>query len=138
MTTESYSNDVDRRYPPIAWLTTGALVAIIIGGILIAAYAPRKAPLGVAVAMLVIGAALLATGWLLLSRQKVFSWTTFRNVLKWALLAYFIQSGMIEFAFIRNHARGATLMTVTLMLVVFALAVPSTIAFTVARYATPD
>lgn len=138
MTAESYSNDVDRRYPPIAWLTTGALVAIIIGGIFIAAYAPRKAPMGVAVTMLVIGAALLITGWLLLSRQKVFSWTTFRNVIKWALLAYAIQGGMIEFAFIRNHARGATLITVTLMLVVFATAVPSTIAFTVARYATPD
>ena len=138
MTAEGYSNDVDRPYPPIAWLTTGALVSIVTGGILIASYAPRRAPLGAAVALLVVGAALLATGWILLSRQRVFSWTTFRNVLKWALLAYVIEAGMIEFAFVRNHARGSTLLTVTLMLVVFATAVPSTIAFTVARYATPD
>lgn len=138
MTAEGYSNDVDRPYPPIAWLTTGALVSIVTGGILIASYAPRRAPLGAAVALLVVGAALLATGWIQLSRQRVFSWTTFRNVLKWALLAYVIEAGMIEFAFVRNHARGSTLLTVTLMLVVFATAVPSTIAFTVARYATPD
>ena len=138
MTAEGYSNDVDRPYPPIAWLTTGALVSIVTGGILIASYAPRRAPLGAAVALLVVGAALLATGWILLSRQRVFSWTTFRNVLKWALLAYVIEAGMIEFAFVRNHARGSTLLTVSLMLVVFATAVPSTIAFTVARYATPD
>lgn len=138
MSAEGYSNEVDRRYPPVAWLTTGALVAIVTGGILVAAYAPRKAPMGAAVALLVVGAALLATGWVLLSRERVFSWTTFRNVLKWALLAYVIEAGMIEFAFVRNHARGSTLLTVTLMLVVFATAVPSTIAFTVARYATPD
>lgn len=138
MTSETYSNEVDRKYPPIAWLTTGALLSIVIGGIVIAAFAPRKAPMGVAVTMLVVGGALLVTGWLLLSRQRVFSWTTFRNVVKWALLAYVVEAGMIEFAFVRNHARGSTLTTVTLMLIVFATAVPTTIAFTVARYATPD
>ena len=41
---------------------------------------------------------------------------------------------MIEFAFVRNHTRGATLGVVTGMLVVFALDVPFLIATTVARY----
>jgi hypothetical protein len=41
---------------------------------------------------------------------------------------------MIEFAFVRNHTRGAPLAVVTGMLVVFALDVPFLIATTVARY----
>jgi hypothetical protein len=132
------SNDVDRRYPPIAWLSTGALGAIVTGGILLASYAPRVAPLSVATALLIVGAVLLVSGYVLLSRVKVFSWTTFRNVLKWALLAYVIEAGMIEFAFVRGHTRGSSLVIVTAMLVIFAASVPTTIAFTVARYAEPD
>jgi len=33
------SNSVDRPYPPVAWLSTGALCLVIIGGILMASYA---------------------------------------------------------------------------------------------------
>ncbi len=33
VTVPAASNDVDRRYPPIAWLSTGALLAIVSGGI---------------------------------------------------------------------------------------------------------
>ena len=47
---------------------------------------------------------------------------------------------MIEFAFLENHVSGGTLVVLTLSLVVFAIEVPSLIAFTVARYApsSPD
>ena len=61
-------------------------------------------------------------------------WSTFVRVGRWALLAYIIAAGMIEFAFVRNHTRGAPLAVVTGMLVVFALDVPFIIATTVARY----
>jgi hypothetical protein len=132
------SNDVDRTYPPIAWMSTAALVAIVSGGILLASYAPRKAPLAVATVLAVAGVVLLASAYVALSRVKVFSWTTFRNVLKWALLAYVIEAGMIEFAFVRGGTRGSSLLIVTVMLLVFGTAVPTTIAFTVARYAQPD
>jgi hypothetical protein len=54
------------------------------------------------------------------------------------LLAYVITSAMIELAFVRDHTRGSSLVIVTLMLVVFALSVPTTIAFTTARFADPD
>lgn len=137
-TAPASSNDVDRTYPPIAWMSTGALASIIVGGILMASYAPRVAPLAAAVALLVVGVALLVGAYVALSRVKVFSWTTFRNVLKWALLAYIIEAGVIEFAFVRNHTRGNSLLIVSLMLVIFASSVPTTIAFTVARYAEPD
>lgn len=132
------SNDVDRIYPPIAWMSTGAMLAIVSGGILMASYAPRKAPLAIATVLAVAGIVLLACAYVALSRVTVFSWTTFRNVLKWALLAYVIEAGMIEFAFVRGHTRGSSLVIVTAMLVIFATSVPTTIAFTVARYAQPD
>ena len=42
---------------------------------------------------------------------------------------------MIAFAFIRNHTPAGPLTVALLSLVVFALSVPTTIAFTVARFA---
>jgi hypothetical protein len=138
LTTPMASNDVDRVYPPIAWMTTGALCFIIVGGIVMASYAPHVAPLAVSWTLMALGVALVVSAYVALSRIKVFSWTTFRNVLKWALLAYAIEAGVIEFAFIHLHTRGRPLLIVSVMLLVFATSVPTTIAFTVARYAQPD
>ena len=58
-------------------------------------------------------------------------------VFRWALLAYVISAGMIGFAFVKDHVRGAPLAVVFVMLVIFALDVPLIIAFTVARYSSP-
>ena len=130
--------DADRPYPPIGWLSTSALACVVVGGIILASYAPRVAPLPLATALLCVAAVLLAAAGTLLARLHAFSWKTFVNVFKWALLAYAITSGMIEFAFVRDHTRGASLVLVSLMLVIFALSVPTTIAFTVARFADLD
>jgi hypothetical protein len=124
--------------PPVAWVTTTALGLVVVGGILLASYAPRVAPLGAATALLVAAGALLVVAAVLLARLRDFAWRTFATVFKWALLAYVVTSAMIEFAFVHDHTRGASLTLVTLMLVVFALSVPTTIAFTTARYADPD
>lgn len=136
--TTTSSNEVDRPYPPIAWLSVGALASIIVGGIVMASYAPRVAPLAISWTLMALGVALVISAYVALSRVKVFSWTTFRNVLKWALLAYVIEAGVIEFAFVHMHTRGKPLIIVSVMLVIFATSVPTTIAFTVARYAQPD
>jgi ABC-type iron transport system FetAB permease component len=122
----------------VGWLSTGALGLVVVGGILLASYAPRVAPLGFATALLCVAVVLLAVAGALLARIKDFAWATFATVFKWALLAYAITSGMIEFAFVHDHTRGSSLVLVTLMLVVFALSVPTTIAFTVARFADPQ
>lgn len=135
--TPATANSVDRPFPPVAWLSTTALGCVIIGGILMASYAPRPAPLGVPIALLSAGLVLLLAAGVVLARLKGFAWTTFATVFKWALLAYVITAGMIEFAFVRDHTRGSPLVVVTLMLVVFAVSVPTTIGFTVARYAEP-
>jgi hypothetical protein len=137
-TPASYSNEVDRPFPPIAWLSSAALGLVIVGGILMASYAPRRAPLGIAEGLLVGGLVLLGAAAALLYRLRDFAWRTFTTVFKWALLAYAITAGMIEFAFVRDQTRGTSLVVVTLMLVVFALSVPLTIGFTVARFAQPD
>ena len=134
MSLRPHDNMVDRPFPPVGWLSTMALGCVVVGGILLASYAPRPAPLGAAVTLLVVGASLLLGAGILLSRLKDFAWTTFFKVFKWELLAYVVVSGMIELAFVRDHVRGSSLVIVTLMLVVFALSVPTTAAFTVARY----
>ena len=123
------------RVPPVGWLTSGALACVVVGGILLASYAPRVAPLALATVLLCAAAVLMVAAGTLLIRIKDFAWSTFVLVFKWALLAYLITAGMIEFAFAHDHTRGTSLVIVTLMLVIFALSVPTTIAFTVARYA---
>lgn len=130
--------DADRAFPPIGWFSTGALGLVVVGGILLASYAPRAAPLALATTLLCIAIVMLLVAAVQLSRLKVFAWGTFTTVFKWALLAYAITAGMIEFAFVHDHTRGSSLVVVSLMLVVFALSVPTTIAFTVARFAEPS
>lgn len=53
---------------------------------------------------------------------------------RWALLAYVVIAGILVFVFVYDHTRGSTLAVLILTLVVFALDVPTIMAFTVARY----
>ncbi len=128
---------ISRRFPPVAELATVSLALIIVGGILMASYAPRRPPLGVPVTLAVAGGALLAASGYLASRLRPFAWQRFFLVFRWALLAYAISAAMIGFAFVKDHIRGAPLAVVLVMLLIYALDVPLIIAFTVARYVTP-
>jgi len=132
------ANRVGRRYPPVAQIAVGSLASVVIGGIVMASYVPRRPPLGLPVALLVTSSVLLIASVIMLTRIGDFAWRTFFLVARWALLAYVISAGMIEFAFVRNHTPGAPLVVVTMMLVIFAVDVPLIIAYTVARYATPE
>ncbi|MFI5040329.1 MAG: hypothetical protein ACHQNA_00540 [Acidimicrobiales bacterium] len=127
---------VARRFPPIAELATACLALVVIGGIVMASYIPRRPPLAVPVLLLAASAVLLVIAVVMLARLRDFAWGTFFLVGRWALLAYVISAGMIEFAFVRDHTRGATLTIVTSMLVIFAVDIPLIIAFTVARYSS--
>jgi hypothetical protein len=84
-----------------------------------------------------VGAVLLVAALGLLTQLKNFAWPTFMKVFKWELLAYIVVAGMIELAFVHDHMRGSPLVVVSLMLIVFAVSIPTTSAFTVARYAQP-
>lgn len=140
--TQTLATDVahatGRAYPPVAEIVTGSLGLVIVGGVLMASGFPGGIPLGYPAALLVLSAALLATGAALLARWRPLPRAVFARVFGWALLAQAISAAMIEFAFVRNHAGGATLLLVSLMLVVYAVDVPVIIAFTVARYQPAD
>ena len=110
------------------------MIAIAAGVIYLASYLPKHAPLWLAVVFLAIAAGLQLTNAFLLSRIQNFAWPRFVQVGKWALLAYLVIAGMIEYAFVYDHTRGAQLVVMTLMLALFMLNVPVLIAFTVARY----
>ena len=97
--------------------------------------APNHVPLAPAVVLLAASAALLGGNLVALSRVDGFAWPRFMQVGRWALLAYAITAGLIEYAFLRNHITGGPLVVLTLSLVVYAVHVPMLIAFTVARYA---
>ena len=56
-----------------------------------------------------VSAALVLTSVFLLSRLRPFAWGRFFLAFRWALLAYVISAGMIGFAFVRDHTRGAPL-----------------------------
>jgi hypothetical protein len=124
----------ERVLPPVVEVTVGALILAIAGGIYMAAYFPHRPPLGIPIALLVVSAALLGVALGMLVRVRDFGWKTFRLVAGWTLLAYILQGGMIGYAFVHNHASGAPLVVVLLLLVIFAVSVPLMISFTVGRY----
>jgi len=124
----------DRKVPPVTLLGM-ASIAFIAGGVsYLAAYLPKHAPLGPAVGLLVAAAVSLGAAAVLLARQRDFAWQRFFQVGGWTLLAYVVIAGMIEYAFVYDHTHGAVLVVMSLMLVVFLLAPPVLVAFTVARF----
>jgi hypothetical protein len=124
----------ERRLPPVTQLGMASLALIVAGGIYLSAHLPERVPLAPAVVLLAASALLLAGNLLALSRVRGFAWGRFASVAKWALLAYAITAGLIEFAFVRNDLTGGPLVVLTLSLVVYAVHVPVLIGFTVARY----
>jgi hypothetical protein len=128
---------VTRRFPPVAELAIVSLALVVVGGIIMASYAPRRPPLAGPIVIAAVAAALLLASVVMVSRIREFAWNRFFLVLKWAGLAYVISAGMIAFAFIRDHVGGAPLAVLLVMLVMFASDVPLIIAFTAARFSSP-
>ncbi|MGO8860143.1 MAG: hypothetical protein ACLQRH_05130 [Acidimicrobiales bacterium] len=125
---------LDRRLPPVAELLVASLILMLSSGVYLAAHLPRPPALGPAVGLLVSGAALTIVALALLSRISPFAWGTFFLVARWALLGYGVVAGMLAFVFVYDHTSGSTLAVLLITLVVFAIDVPTIIAFTVARY----
>jgi hypothetical protein len=113
-----------------------SLALIVAGGIYLSAHLPAHVPLAPATVLLALSAALMAYNLLSLTRSPRFAWRRFFDVARWALLAYCITAGMIEFVFVRNHVSGGTLVVLTLSVAVYAVHVPTLIGFTAARYYT--
>ena len=122
------------RLPPVTPLALAALTLVIAGGIDLAAHLPHPAPLGPPVAALAAAAAALLAAVAVLARVRDFAWRTFFLVGAWALAAYLVIAGMLEFVFVLDHTPGSLLIVLTLMLAIYAVNVPLLLAFSVARY----
>jgi hypothetical protein len=122
------------RLPPIAEIAVASIVMMLIGGIYLAAHLPQRPSLGVPTGLVVAGGVLTLADMALLSRIRPFAWKPFFLVLRWSLLAYAVIAGILEFVFVFDHTPGTTLLVLTATLVVFAVDVPTILAFTVARH----
>jgi hypothetical protein len=123
-----------RRLPPVVEVGVASMVLVIVCVIYLASYLPRQAPLGPAVGLLAASGVLFAGNVVLLARLREFAWARFWQVARWALLAYLVIAGMLEYTFVYDHTRGSLLVVMTLSLAIFTANVPILLAFTVARY----
>jgi hypothetical protein len=127
----------DRAFPPITEIAVASMVSVVIGGIILASYLPRPAPLGFPTALLVVAAGLLLADVVMLSRLRDFAWGRFFQVVRWTLVAYAVIAGMLEYVFVVDGTRGGTLVILTLSLVIYAVDIPMILAFSVARFQEP-
>ena len=125
----------EQKLPPVTELGVLSMALIVAGGISIASRLPGHVPLTLPILLLAASALVMVANVAALTRVDRFNWGAFFDVAKWALLAYAITAGMIEYAFVRNNLTGGPLVVLTLSLVVYAVHVPMLIGFTVARYA---
>jgi hypothetical protein len=124
----------ERKLPPVTQLGMLSLGLVLVAGIYLSAHLPQHVSLGPAVALLAASALVFVGNLLALSRVQGFPWRRLFEVGRWALLAYMVIAGLIEYVFLRNHTSGGPLVVLTLSLIVFAVNVPVLIGFTVARY----
>jgi hypothetical protein len=124
----------ERRLPPVQQLGVVSMILTIVSVIWLASYIPKHPPLAVSVVLMTLAGLVLAANLTLLSRVQQFAWSTFRAVAGWALVAYIVIAGMLEFVFLYDHVGGGVLLLLTLSLVSFAVNVPLLLGFGVARY----
>jgi hypothetical protein len=133
----SEAGSAQRRLPPVAEVCVASMMLVIAGGIWMAAHLPAKPPLAPAVVLVAISGALVVVNAGLLLRLRDFAWRSFTLVAKWAFVAYLVIAGMLEYVFVLDGTRGASLVLMTCMLAIFAVDVPALLAFSVARYQGP-
>ncbi len=127
-----------RQLPPVAQLAVTSMGLVLVAGVYLAAYLPQQAPLAPAVVLVVL--ALLAAGAasLMLARVPDFAWARFRQVGGWALVAYFLIAGLLEYVFVADGTTGPLLALFTAALALFAISVPLLLGFSVARFQSAE
>ena len=124
--------------PPVMPIAIATLVCIVSGGIVVAAQYGRPAHLLIPTILLSVAGVLLLVNAVLIARIKEFAWPVFFRVLGWALLAYAVITGILEYVFIYDHTPARLLTLFTVMLVLFAVDVPLMLAYSVARWQPTD
>jgi hypothetical protein len=124
----------EQKLPPVTELGVASMALIVAGGISIAARLPGDVSLTLPILFLAASSLVMAVNLVALSRTPEFNWDAFFGVAKWALVAYAVIAGMLEFVFVKDGTSGGILVVLTLSLIVYAVHVPLLIGFTVARY----
>ena len=127
----------ERRLPPIMELGCLALILAIAGVIYLSSYIPGHPSLGPAIGLLAASAATVLGNLLALSRIRPFAWWMFWKVWRWTMLAYAIIAGMLMYVFIYDQIPAGQLTLLVLTLAVFAVNIPTMLAFSVARFQQP-
>jgi len=120
--------------PPIPLLCVASMALVLVSGIYLAAYLPRRAPLGPAAGLVAAAGVVLIAAVLMVVRLREFAWDSFFLVVKWALLAYLVIAGVLEYVFVYDGTRGSMLVLLSLALFVFAVDIPILLGFSVARF----
>lgn len=123
--------------PPVPAACVSSMALVLVSGIYLAAYLPTRAPLGPAIGLLAASGVLLLVAVGMVVRLQTFAWQSFFQVVKWAMLAYVVIAGMLEYVFVLDGTRGSMLVLLTLSLLVFAVDIPLLLAFSVARFQRP-
>lgn len=128
-----------RPLPPVDKIGAVVIALVIGGAVDLGAHLPAK--ISLAPVDLLLAASVLLVGFNVVSLLRVrdrFAWGVFTKVGGYALLAYLVIAGMLEYVFVYDGTRGSTLVVLTLMLVVFAVNIPMILAYSVARYQPAD
>ena len=123
-----------RKLPPIAELIMLSMALVITSGIYLASHLPHEASLGPVMILLSLATLSLFCAIGAMSKIKNFAWKAFFGVARWAILAYLVITGILEYVFIFDHTRGSMLLVLTLSLLIFLVDVPLLLSFSVARY----
>jgi hypothetical protein len=124
----------ERQLPPITAVVVVSMAMVIAAGIYLAAYLPKQAPLALPIVLVTVGVLLFLLAAMMLTRLREFAWSRFVQVGGWALLAYLVIVGLLEFVLLIDQTRGALLALLTVILLIFALDTPILLGFSVARY----
>jgi hypothetical protein len=122
------------KLPPIEAIAVASMALILAGGVIFASYLPRQVSMVQIVPFVAAAWGLILVNLGLLSRLKGYAWGTFFRVLRWLLLVYLTEAAMFEFIVVYNHARGRTLVMLTIMLAAFAVNIPLLVSYFVGRY----
>ena len=123
--------------PPVPLACLSSMGLVLVSGIYLASYLPRRAPLGPAIGLVAAAGAALLLAVAMVARLRDFAWGSFFLVVRWASLAYLVIAGILEYVFVDDGTRGAMLTVLTLSLLVFAVDIPVLFGFSVARFQTP-
>jgi hypothetical protein len=124
--------------PPVMPIAIVTLALTVSGGIVVAAQYGRPAQLTAPTILLGLAAVLLLVNAVLIARIRAFAWPVFFRVLGWALLAYAVIAGILEYVFVYDHTPARLLALFSALLVLFALDVPLMLSYSVARWQPLD